>query len=56
MKVNLYVLFGAAILGFVGLLFQNEVWSKFITIPCGLYLAYSFIALTYFAINSYRRK
>lgn len=56
MKVNLYLLVVSAILGFIGLLFQNEPWSKFITYPCGLYLAYSFIALTYFAINSYRRK
>lgn len=56
MKVNLYLLITSAILGFVGLLFQDEAWSKFITIPCGLYIGYSFIALTYFAINSYRRK
>ena len=56
MKVNLYLLIISAILAFIGLLFQNEAWSKYITIPCGLYIGYSFIALTYFAINSYRKK
>ena len=56
MKVNLNLLLASFVVVFFTLLFQNEAWSKYILIPCGIYMAYSFIALTYFAINSYRKK
>jgi hypothetical protein len=56
MKVSLYLLLAAFVIGFITSLFQNEIWSKYVLIPCGLYIAYSFIILTISAINSFRRK
>jgi hypothetical protein len=56
MKVNLYLLLASFVIGFITLLFQNEAWSKYILIPCGLYIAYSFIILTISVINSFIKK
>ena len=56
MKTNLYLLLASFVVGFITLLFQNKEWSKYVLIPCGLYIAYSFIILTISAINSFRRK
>jgi len=57
MKTNIYWLLIVFIIGFLTLTFaQDTNWSKYVLIPCGLFVAYSFIIMSISAFNSFRRK